>query len=75
MRSHCESVSWVLVVGLYTLLQARWPSPVVALNRAVAIGMACGPEAGLAALQHLSADPALSAYPTCSWVRLPNAIG
>ncbi len=64
-----EQTDWPEIVGLYTLLQARWPSPVVALNRAVAIGMACGPEAGLAALQQLSADPALAAYPYLPAVR------
>ena len=58
-----EQTDWPEIVGLYTLLQARWPSPVVALNRAVAIGMAGGPAAGLAALQRLSTDPALAAYP------------
>ena len=64
-----EQTDWPEIVGLYTLLQARWPSPVVALNRAVAIGMACGPEAGLAALQQLSADPALATYPYLPAVR------
>src|SRR5262249_16151371 len=41
---------WPEIVGLYDLLMRSWPSPVVALNRAVAIGFAAGPAAGLAAL-------------------------
>jgi len=40
-----------------------WPSPVVALNRAVALSFAEGPDAGLRALDELSAEPQLSAYP------------
>lgn len=44
---------WVQIVGLYDLLLACWPSPVVALNRAVALGMADGPQAGLAAMAGL----------------------
>ncbi len=39
-----------------------WPSPVVALNRAVAVGFACGPAAGLAALDELAAEPQLAGY-------------
>jgi RNA polymerase sigma-70 factor (ECF subfamily) len=43
-------------------LAARWPTPVVALNRAVAVGMAHGPAAGLALLDVLGGDPALASY-------------
>ena len=39
-----------------------WPSPVVALNRAVAVGLASGPAAGLAALDALAAEPQLAGY-------------
>jgi RNA polymerase sigma-70 factor (ECF subfamily) len=39
-----------------------WPSPVVALNRAVAIGLAEGPTAGLNALDALGAEPVLATY-------------
>jgi RNA polymerase sigma factor (sigma-70 family) len=53
---------WQEIVGLYDLLLQRWPSPVVALNRAVAVGFASGPEAGLAALQPLSEDTQLARY-------------
>ena len=45
------------VVGLYDVLVQIWPSPVVALNRAVAVGFEQGPEAGLAALEPLTAEP------------------
>jgi hypothetical protein len=44
-----------------TLFQL-WPSPVVELNRAVAIGLRDGPQAGLDALAPLLADPALATY-------------
>jgi RNA polymerase sigma-70 factor (ECF subfamily) len=53
---------WREVVGLYRLLARRWPSPVVALNYAVAIGFADGPAAGLAALEPLGSEPVLAAY-------------
>ena len=39
-----------------------WPSPVVALNRAVAVGFACGADAGLAALDALAGEPQLAGY-------------
>jgi RNA polymerase sigma-70 factor (ECF subfamily) len=53
---------WERIVLLYdALLQIR-PSPIVGLNRAVAVGMAQGPAAGLAALDALDPDPALTGY-------------
>jgi RNA polymerase sigma-70 factor, ECF subfamily len=58
-----EDTDWAEILGLYDLLLARWPSPVVALNRVVALSYADGPEAGLAALQLLADNPALSTYP------------
>jgi RNA polymerase sigma-70 factor (ECF subfamily) len=54
---------WARLVSLYDRLAERWPSPVVALNRAVALGLAEGPVAGLSALEPLAAEPALAAYP------------
>lgn len=57
-----QETDWREVVALYALLEARWPSPVVALNRAVAVGMAAGPAAGLAALDRLADEPALASY-------------
>jgi len=53
---------WREIVALYGVLLQRWPSPVVALNRAVAIGLADGPAAGLAALEPLGSEPALATY-------------
>ncbi|HEY0716781.1 MAG TPA: sigma-70 family RNA polymerase sigma factor [Streptosporangiaceae bacterium] len=65
---HAESPSfadtdWMEIVALYDLITVRWPSPVIALNRAVAIGFAHGPAAGLAALDALAAAPQLAQYP------------
>lgn len=54
---------WAQVVELYDLLARRWPSPVVALNRAIAIGAAQDPDAGLTALDGLADDPGLTSYP------------
>lgn len=58
-----EETDWREIVALYGLLEARWPSPVVALNRAVAVGMASGAEEGLTALAGLADEPALASYP------------
>jgi predicted RNA polymerase sigma factor len=44
------------------VLASMWPSPVVALNRAVALGMADGPEKGLVELDALATDPQLAGY-------------
>jgi RNA polymerase sigma-70 factor, ECF subfamily len=58
---HAEAPSfadtdWGQAVELYDLLLEAWPSPVVALNRVVAVGFRSGPEAGLAALDDLEAE-------------------
>ncbi len=53
---------WGEIVGLYDLLLRLVPSPVVALNRTVAIAMRDGPEAGLTQLDQLLADGGLDAY-------------
>ena len=47
---------------LYDALLQISPSPIVGLNRAVAVGMAQGPAAGLQALEALAAEPALANY-------------
>jgi len=60
--SSWEETDWREIVALYDLLLATWPSPVVALNRAVAIGLAESPTAGLNALDELAAEPYLSGY-------------
>ncbi|MEE1793742.1 sigma factor-like helix-turn-helix DNA-binding protein [Streptomyces sp. BE308] len=54
---------WPQIVALYDVLLALAPSPVVALNRAVAVAMRDGPEAGLALLDALAGEPRLRAYP------------
>jgi predicted RNA polymerase sigma factor len=53
---------WSEIVALYDVLLQLWPSPVVALNRAVGIGFRDGPAAGLAALDPLLDEPALAPY-------------
>jgi predicted RNA polymerase sigma factor len=53
---------WARIAGLYELLVAVTPSPVVELNRAVAVAMASGPAAGLALVDRLAVEPALKAY-------------
>jgi RNA polymerase sigma factor (sigma-70 family) len=60
---HWDETDWTEIVGLYDLLLEAWPSPVVALNRAVAVSFAEGPQAGLEAIDVLSTDPQLSTYP------------
>jgi RNA polymerase sigma factor (sigma-70 family) len=57
-----EATDWTEIVGLYDVLMKIWPSPVVALNRAVAIGFANGPVAGLTELDALAAEPQLASY-------------
>ncbi|CAG6390989.1 RNA polymerase sigma factor [Streptomyces cocklensis] len=64
-----EETDWQEIVGLYDLLLRRRPTPVAALNRAVAVGFAHGPMAGLAALDALAHDPRLAAYPYASVAR------
>ena len=53
---------WERIVLLYDALLQISPSPIVALNRAVAVGMAQGPAAGLRALDALAPEPALANY-------------
>ena len=53
---------WPRIAGLYARLAAVRPSPVVELNRAIAIGMARGPAAGLAIIEALADEPALKGY-------------
>jgi len=57
-----EATDWQQIADLYDTLTQIWPSPVVALNRAIAIGEARGPQAGLAALDQLAAEPQLAGY-------------
>lgn len=53
---------WGAAVRLYDRLLERWPSPVVALNRAVAVSFRDGPAAGLAELDALASDSRLARY-------------
>lgn len=53
---------WTEIAGLYAQLARRVPSPVVELNRAVAVAMAEGPAAGLALVERLQASGALAGY-------------
>ena len=57
-----EDTDWVRIAALYEALATIAPSPVVELNRAVAVGMAFGPEAGLAMIEPLADEPALRDY-------------
>jgi RNA polymerase sigma factor (sigma-70 family) len=53
---------WPRIVALYDALAQLQPSPIVELNRAVAVGMAYGPAAGLELVDALQAEPALAGY-------------
>jgi RNA polymerase sigma factor (sigma-70 family) len=57
-----SATDWRELVGLYDILVTIWPSPVVALNRAVAIGFAESAQSGLAALDRLASEPQLASY-------------
>ncbi len=57
-----EDTDWARIATLYGLLARQTPSPVVELNRAVALGMAEGPERGLALVDALTAQGALDGY-------------
>jgi RNA polymerase sigma factor (sigma-70 family) len=57
-----EDTDWTRIVNLYQQLNELAPSPIVELNRAVAVGMARGPAAGLAAVDALRAVSALKEY-------------
>jgi RNA polymerase sigma factor (sigma-70 family) len=57
-----EETDWARIVALYEALAQLAPSPVVELNRAVAVAMALGPAAGLALIDALISEPSLKAY-------------
>jgi RNA polymerase sigma-70 factor, ECF subfamily len=59
---HPEETDWPRIVALYDVLAEVMPSPVVELNRAVAVSMAYGPQAGLDLVDQLAAEPALQSY-------------
>jgi len=57
-----EETDWARIVELYDQLAQLIPSPVIELNRAVAVGMAFGPQAGLELVDTLKTEPALANY-------------
>ena len=63
------ATDWPRIVDLYTALAQLTPSPVIELNRAVAVAMAQGPAAGLELVDALMSDPSLKSYHLLSSVR------
>jgi RNA polymerase sigma factor (sigma-70 family) len=57
-----DDTDWPRIASLYAALAHLTPSPIVELNRAVAVGMAFGPQAGLALVDELTSDPSLKNY-------------
>ena len=55
-------IDWPQIAGLYALLEAQAPSPVVRLNRAVAVAMAGDLDTGLAMVDELGTDPRMARY-------------
>jgi RNA polymerase sigma factor (sigma-70 family) len=72
-----DETDWARVAALYGELAQLAPSPVVELNRAVAVGMAFGPAAGLERVDTLTSDPSLEKYHLLPAVRgdLLNKLG
>jgi predicted RNA polymerase sigma factor len=64
-----EDTDWRRIAALYAVLAHVTPSAVVQLNRAVAVGMADGPAAGLQLADRLRAEPTLAGYPQLPAVR------
>lgn len=64
-----EATNWPRIASLYERLSARGHSPVIELNRAVAVGMADGPQAGLAIVDAIAHEPALKTYHLLPGVR------
>ncbi|MFI5713892.1 RNA polymerase sigma factor [Kribbella sp. NPDC051620] len=60
--AEADDTDWARITGLYAVLAQVTPSPVVELNRAVAISMAFGPERGLTAVDALADEPSLKDY-------------
>jgi RNA polymerase sigma-70 factor, ECF subfamily len=62
-RAHAAAeTDWVRIADTYSALAQRAPSPIVELNRAVAVSMALGPAAGLEVVDTLVSDPSLRGY-------------
>jgi predicted RNA polymerase sigma factor len=62
MRFTPSETDWHRIVVLYTELAQLTPSPVIELNRAVAVSMAYGPPAGLTLVDAVASEPALASY-------------
>lgn len=58
-----EDTDWSKIISLYDILMAMHPSPVIALNRAIAIAQRDGPERGIAEIQAIAGRGRLAAYP------------
>jgi RNA polymerase sigma-70 factor, ECF subfamily len=67
--SAADETDWARIAALYAQLSKRQPSPVVEINRVVAVSMASGPSAGLALLDRLRSEPSLRSYPLLPAVR------
>jgi RNA polymerase sigma factor (sigma-70 family) len=57
-----DETDWARITELYSVLAEVMPSPIVELNRAVAVSMAFGPQAGLNLVDQLAAEPSLQGY-------------
>jgi RNA polymerase sigma factor (sigma-70 family) len=68
-ESTAEGTDWPRIAGIYAELTALVRSPIIELNRAVAVGMAEGPDAGLSIVDRLMCEPALKGYHLLSSVR------
>jgi predicted RNA polymerase sigma factor len=64
-----QETDWVRICALYDALAELAPSPVVELNRAVALAMAYGPQAGLEVVDSLTSEPLLENYHLLPGVR------
>ena len=64
-----QHTDWARIAALYEILGGLWPSPVVQLNRAVAVGKSAGPVDGLVIVDALVAAGELSTYPQLPAVR------
>ena len=64
-----DQTDWTRIASLYDELATIMPSPIVELNRAVAYGMAFGPDKGLEIVEPLVGEPALNGYPYLPGVR------
>jgi RNA polymerase sigma factor (sigma-70 family) len=64
-----DATDWRRIAAIYAKLSARSHSPIIELNRAVAVGMAEGPEAGLAIVDSIADEPALKSYHLLPGVR------